>query len=85
MNVIGCRLFDIILLTIPMERKLGSTVADESENTTRSISKENDYTQCNSLKLINVITNVHEREVSMEQGSTEFEFRKSGKCVTTRM
>jgi len=27
-----------------MGRKLGSAVADESENATRSISKENDYT-----------------------------------------
>jgi hypothetical protein len=42
--VIGCRIFDTILLTIQMGRKLGSTVADESENTTCSILKENDYT-----------------------------------------
>jgi hypothetical protein len=42
--VIGCRIFDIILLTIQMGRKLGSNLADESENTTRSVSKENDYT-----------------------------------------
>jgi len=44
MNVIGCRIFDIILLMIQMGRKLGSAVADENENTTRSMSKENDYT-----------------------------------------
>jgi hypothetical protein len=44
MNVIGCRMFDIILLTIQMKRKLGSTLADENENTTHSMLKENDYT-----------------------------------------
>jgi hypothetical protein len=44
MNVIGCRMFDIILLTIQMGRKLGSTVADENEKTTCSMLKENDYT-----------------------------------------
>jgi len=43
MSVIGCRIFDIILLMIQMGRKLGSPVADESENTTHSISKKNDY------------------------------------------
>jgi hypothetical protein len=40
--MIGCRIFGIILLMIQMGRKLGSTLADE--NTTRSVSKENDYT-----------------------------------------
>jgi hypothetical protein len=43
MNVIGCRIFYVIMVTIQMGRKLVSTVADESENMTRSISKENDY------------------------------------------
>jgi len=32
-----------------------------------------------------VTTNVHECEVSMEQGGSEFEFRKFGKSVTARM
>jgi len=52
MSVIGCRIFDIILLIIRMGRKLGSPVADESENTTHSISKKNDY-WCNILCTIN--------------------------------
>jgi hypothetical protein len=33
----------------------------------------------------NLTTNVHECEVSMEQGSAEFEFRKFAKYVTARM